>query len=175
MIRKIILSTAALVLSTSVLAEWKLNVNDVPVVMEENSPSKVLALYACPPNSEHPQLVLGDEKIPDSAVGKNLTFKARVDRGPIYDITAAIYHLGGSLNGVYIDMMGEATIRELMDGNYIRFQFKTDTGQSIVETYSLKGFTRMFTRAALECANNQGEEFFEQGTTPQTKDGEYFL
>lgn len=160
---KISIFLAALTFSFSASAQWQQNIHGIPVVGEENDPDKVLALYACQADSQDPQLALGDRDLPLSSEGKVLSFKARVDRGPIYDIEAKIFDIGSRLMGVYIGVQGDA-IKELMNGNYIRFQFKSSEGVSQVETYSLTGFTKLFTAATLECANNaepDDAEFFE--------------
>lgn len=178
MIRNIIVGLGALLLTSGALAsDWRMNTQGIPVVPEATTDTKALGLFACIPGALNPRLGLADAGYPADAEGRNIAFKARIDKGAIYDITSQITDLGNGLLGVYINVEGEA-ITELMNGRWIRFQFTDSNGRTLVEKYSLLGFTKLFTTAALECANNaepSEDHFFDESVTPRDpKDSDYF-
>lgn len=172
--KKLVAGALALSMSFSALASadaWELNKHGVPVVSEKSDARKVMAFYEiCSTERELPIVVLGDMSIPDSFVGKQVSFKGRVDRNKIYEVTATYVELAADMNGLMLNMDQDA-FTTILNGATMRFQFPAQGGGTIVESYSLKGVTQAYSNALLLCDTTY---FNNQPNTKQDSDQSYF-
>jgi len=172
---KTVLTSIALGLSLAAstaiaeVKEWHLNKQGVPIVAERTTNTKALAMFVC---GEDPYMALADEKIPASAINKPMTFKARIDKLKIHDITSTVQNLFADVQGVYI-LVDQQSLFEMSAGSNIRFQFELDNGNTLVETYSLMGFTKAIATAYENCPAAQAEEEFFPDSE-KDEDGDYF-
>lgn len=143
---------------------WVLNDMNLPIV-QEDSGSQFLANPTCDGNS----LWLFDFDIEKSALGKSMSFKIRVDKREIREYKGAFYdHDGVPRMVINID---EGLAEDLFLGNTLRIQWPAQGGGTIVETYSLIGFTATYRTAVKDCGSDwdPANDYF------QTSNGdEYF-
>lgn len=147
---KLLAAVLALGVSFSASAEWSINKHGIPVVSESKDFNKVMALYGvC--DREIPVIALGDLSLPADAKGVKLSFKARIDKRKVYQVSAVVNDIGGGMMGVYLEQ-DKAAFESLLSGENIRFQFKADQqGKFVVEKYSLSGITKAYMDAGALC------------------------
>jgi len=165
---KRLLLAAALTLATATASaeirsdRWTLNNKDMPVVKEDDG-NQFLANPTCDGNT----LWLFDFDIDQSDLNRDITFKIRVDKREIREYTGAFHsHEGVPRMLIPVD---RGLAEDLFMGNTLRIQWPAQGGGSIVETYSLIGFTATYQAAVKTCGWDEEQDYF------QTSDGnEYF-
>jgi len=167
--KKVLTALALTLFTSSALADWSINPHGVPIVYEQSSNKKALALLICMPE---PTMALMDAAIPDSAIGQRLSFKARIDKKEIHEVVSEVVNLHTEVQGVYVRMTTDVLL-DMYNGKAIRFQFSTNNGGKVVETYSLMGFTKVAEEAIKNCNKSNGDDFFNE-SEPQYKDSDYF-
>lgn len=166
---KHLLLATALTLATATAANaelrrdrWTLNDQNLPMV-QEDSGNQFLANPTCDGN----RLWLFDFDISKSDLGKPLDFKIRVDKREIREYNGA-FHSHQDVPRMVIPI-DAGLAEDLFMGNTLRIQWPAVGGGSIVETYSLIGFTATYQTAVKDCGWDEGQDYF------QTSDGnEYF-
>jgi len=140
---------------------WAINDTGVAVVVEKSSYTKFLVVGKC---SGLPLLLAYDTvNYENSDIGNSIKLKLRVDRGEILDTQGTLFKdtvtpaLGIEGGGDLID--------EMKRGDTIRLAFRNNDNQeySIIESYTLTGFTSAYSRIKDSCAEETQAYFPDDG------------
>lgn len=140
---------------------WTVNTVGVAVIVETDSDNKFAAVAKCGGESI---LFLYDLKnYKHSDIGKVLSVKLRVDRNPIKSTYGTLTEDNDNV-ALVIEGSNEL-IPSMKRGSYLRVAFKSEDNSkySIIEKYSLKGFTSAVTRSKDFCAQEVMEYFPDDG------------
>lgn len=143
---------------------WIINDAGVALIVEKSSYTKFLVVGKC---SGLPMLFAYDTvNYKESDVGNSIKLKLRVDRGEILSTQGTLFK--DSLTPALGIESGGDLIDEMKRGDTIRLAFRNTNNQeySIIESYTLTGFTSAYSRIEDSC----GEE--TQAYFPD--DGEFF-
>ena len=140
---------------------WAINDTGVAVVVEKSSYTKFLVVGKC---SGLPLLLAYDTvNYENSDIGNSIKLKLRVDRGEILDTQGTLFKdtvtpaLGIEGGGDLID--------EMKRGDTIRLAFRNNDNQeySIIESYTLTGFTSAYSRIEDSCGEETQAYFPDDG------------
>ena len=140
---------------------WAINDTGVAVVVEKSSYTKFLVVGKC---SGLPLLLAYDTvNYENSDIGNSIKLKLRVDRGEILDTQGTLFKdtitpaLGIEGGGDLID--------EMKRGDTIRLAFRNNDNQeySIIESYTLTGFTSAYSRIKDSCGEETQAYFPDDG------------
>ena len=140
---------------------WAINDTGVAVVVEKSSYTKFLVVGKC---SGLPLLLAYDTvNYENSDIGNSIKLKLRVDRGEILDTQGTLFKdtitpaLGIESGGDLID--------EMKRGDTIRLAFRNNDNQeySIIESYTLTGFTSAYSRIKDSCGEETQAYFPDDG------------
>lgn len=141
--------------------KWSVNDVGISVIIEQNSWDKFAAVAKC---SGEGILFLYDlENYNESGIGNSINIKVRVDRNDIKTTTGTLTKDDG-LVALLIDDNNEMT-PQMKRGDYLRVAFRNNSNQeyTIIEKYSLSGFTSAFNQSKDLCAEQVMEYFPDDG------------
>jgi len=140
---------------------WAINDTGVAVVIEKSSYTKFLVVGKC---RGMPVMFAYDTvNYEDSDVGNSIKVKLRVDRGEILDTQGTLFKDTGT-PALGIEGGGDL-IDEMKRGDTIRLAFRNNDNQeySIIESYTLTGFTSAYSRIKDSCAEETQAYFPDDG------------
>lgn len=140
--------------------QWAINDAGVAIVVEKSDYSKFLVVGKC---RGTPVMFAYDLSYDKSDVGNEMKVKLRVDRGEILDTKGSLFDdndtpaLGIEGGGTLID--------EMKRGDTIRLAFRNNDNKeySIIESYTLTGFTSAYSRIKDSCAQETQAYFPDDG------------
>jgi hypothetical protein len=140
---------------------WVINDTGVAVIVEKSSYTKFLVVGKC---SGLPLLFAYDTvNYKDSDVGNSIKLKLRVDRGEILDTQGTLYK--DNLTPALSIESGGDLIDEMKQGDTIRLAFRNNDNKeySIIESYTLTGFTSAYSRIEDSCGEETQAYFPDDG------------
>ena len=164
---KRILLPLVLLLSAKATAEtpnqdrWVINDAGVAVVIEKASYNKFLVVGKC---SGEPILFAYDLNTYKTAdVGQSLKVKLRVDRGEILDTHGTLYE-DNDTPALGIED-GATLVDDMKRGDTLRLAFRNNDNKkySIIESYTLTGFTYVYPKIRDSCAQETQAYFPDDG------------
>ena len=165
---KIIILPLMLLFSAIATAElpnknkWVINDTGVAIIVEKSSYTKFLVVGKC---SGLPLLFSYDTvNYEESDVGNIIKLKLRVDRGEILDTQGTLFK--DTLTPALGIESGGDLIDEMKRGDTIRLAFRNTENQeySIIESYTLTGFTSAYSRIEDSCGEETQAYFPDDGS-----------
>ena len=140
---------------------WVINDSGVAVVVEKASYNKFLVVGKC---SGEPILFAYDlNAYKTSDVGGDLKVKLRVDRGEILDTYGTLFK-DNDTPALGIEG-GGTLVSDMKRGDTLRLAFRNNANKeySIIESYTLTGFTSVYSRIKDSCAQETQAYFPDDG------------
>jgi hypothetical protein len=140
--------------------QWIINDSGVALIVEKSSYTKFLVVGKC---RGTPVMFAYDLSYKESDIGNSIKLKLRVDRGEILDTQGTLFKdnltpaLGIESGGTLVD--------EMKRGDTIRLAFRNNDNKeySIIESYTLTGFTSAYSRIKDSCSQETQAYFPDDG------------
>lgn len=134
---------------------WIMNDVGASVVQSNNNDTAFSLVTACGSD----ELWFSDTAIPYTDIGKTITAKVRIDLKTIREFTGE-FEVIDDIVVLRVEMTKEF-LREMKLGDTMRVQWPVQNGQTIVEIYTLKGFTKSQNKASSFCDTPKENDFFK--------------
>jgi len=140
---------------------WIINDSGVALIVEKSSYTKFLVVGKC---KGTPVMFAYDTvNYENSDIGNSIKLKLRVDRGEILDTQGTLFK-DNATPALGIEGGGDL-VDEMKRGDTIRLAFRNNDNQeySIIESYTLTGFTSAYSRIEDSCGEETQAYFPDDG------------